>query len=99
MTPLDLDSDLDALFSDFGKPVTWSIGPTNYTALGIPDQPDRTDGSSIISTEYSLMMKASDAVSIDRGQAIVVESIPYTVREEPRKLDDGRLVRMELSKT
>jgi hypothetical protein len=90
--------DLAALFSDLGVPVTWTVSAVDYGTVGLLDQPDLIDGSAIMSTEYSLTLVAIDASTIYRGQAINVDGVDYIVREDPRKIDDGKLVKMELSK-
>ncbi len=89
---------LAALFTDFGVTCTWTVSAVNYSATGLLDMPAETDGALIISNEYSLTLIASEATSLARGQAIVVDGVNYTLREGPRKIDDGKLVKMELSK-
>ncbi len=93
------DPELATLFSDLGVPVTWTdTSMEDHATVGLLDQPDLIDGSAVISTEYSLTLVASDAATIIRNQAINVDGVDYVVREEPRKVDDGKLVKMELSK-
>ncbi len=89
---------LSTFFADLGVPVIWTVGMTDYEAVGLLDTPDSLEGSLIISTEYKLTMKAVDAASITRGQALTVDGVAYTIREAPRKIDDGSFVTMELNK-
>ncbi len=91
------DEDLNALFGDLAVPVTWSS--PDVETMGLLDSPDLTDGSLVMSTEYKLTMVASVAASLPRGKILIVDGEQYTIREAPRKIEDGKLVTMELSKT
>lgn len=99
-SPDDNAEDLDALFEEpFTVAVAWTVSSTDYTAQGLLDEPDLIDGGILMSTEYVLTMKATEASTIRRGQSLTIDGVSYSVRENPRKLSDGKLVRMELSKT
>lgn len=93
-----LAEDVSTFFADLGVSVTWTVGLTAHSSIGLLDSPDAIDGGLLISTEYKLTMEAAEAVGILKGQAIVVDGTSYIVRESPRGIDDGKLVTMELSK-
>jgi hypothetical protein len=52
----------------------------------------------IISTDYSLRVRASEFSTLGYGSAVVVDGGNYTVRES-RLLDDGVFLQLSLQKT
>lgn len=92
---MPLTEDLGEFFNDFG--VSCTAGAV--TALGILDMPTQVlAGDQILSTDYTLMAKASDFGNLLYGDAITVAGVAYTVREA-RLIDDGALVELGLQKT
>jgi hypothetical protein len=87
---------LDAFLNDFGVAVVWN----SVSGLAIFDLPDQIVGGSgiSISTEYQLTAKVSDYGNAKYGEAITVDGVAYTVRENT-KLDDGKFCRITLQKT
>lgn len=89
-----ITENLDTFLSDFG--VTVVLGST--TGTGVLDTPDQFVGDGLsISTDYSLLCKFSEFGGAAYGDAITVDGVSYTVREV-RKIDDGKLCRIGLSK-
>jgi hypothetical protein len=90
-----LTEDLDIFLADFG--VSCTAGAV--TALGILDMPSQVlaDGM-VLSTDYTLMAKASDFGNLSRGSSITVATVAYTVRDV-MLLDDGKFVQIGLQKT
>ncbi len=102
VSPLEFgeDDDLSFMFTDFGVPVTWTdADDEDHETIGLLDIPSEIDGGNILSNEYRLTLKTTDIATITRNLAIVVNGEAYTIREMPRRIDDGKLVTMELSKT
>lgn len=87
-------ADLTVLFSDSG--VVATSGST--TSRGNLDQPSELliDGQ-VISTDYQLTCRADDFGGLVYGDAMVVDSVTYTVRAT-QLLDDGQLVQISLQK-
>jgi hypothetical protein len=88
--------DLDAFLADFG--VACVFGAQQFVAL--PDQPDELMNlarAGAHSTEY-LITYRTDAATLTRGDAGTVGGVAYTVREAPRKVDDGAFSRVLLTK-
>lgn len=87
--------DLSIFLADFG--VTCTSGAT--TALGILDMPSQiiSDGM-VLSTDFTLIAKATDFGALIRGAAITVDSVGYTVRET-MLIDDGKFVQIGIQKT
>lgn len=89
-----ITENLDIFFSDFGKTVTMGA----VSGLGILDEPDQIIGGGLaISTDYSLLTKTSLFGNAGYGDSISVDGVAYSVREV-RKVDDGSLCRMILTK-
>jgi hypothetical protein len=88
-----MTEDLDVFFSDFAVDVVSG----DSTFKGILDQPDEIVGQFGISTEYVLTCKSSDVSGLDNGSTVTIDSADYTVRDV-RKLDDGKLSKLSLSK-
>lgn len=85
---------LDAFLGDFGVAVT--DGTT--TTTGVLDMPSEViAGGMVITTDYSLTVKASVYPALKYGDALTVNAIPYTVREV-RAQDDGQFFTVYLSK-
>ena len=87
--------DLSIFLADFGD--TCTSGAT--TALGILNMPSQmlSDGM-VLTTDYTLIAKASDFGTLIRGDSITVEAIAYTVRET-MFVTDGKFVEIALQKT
>lgn len=90
-----LNDDLDVLFSG-PDAVTVTIGASSFK--GLLDSPDESiaDGM-VISTDYLLTMKTSDASNTEEREVIQVDEIDYSVRSI-KKVSDGRLCELSLSK-
>tara|TARA_B100000378_G_scaffold278901_1_gene284286 strand:- start:12192 stop:12479 length:288 start_codon:yes stop_codon:yes gene_type:complete len=84
----------DVYLGDFG--VTCIAG--SNTGLGVLEQPDQIlAGDMLISTEYELTTRTAIFGSLVSGDSIIVESIPFTVRDI-KKENDGTFCRLSLSK-
>ena len=89
-----LSENLDAFLGDFGVAVT--DGTTKTT--GVLDMPSEViAGGMVITTDYSLTVKASVYPNLKYGDALTVNSVAYTVREV-RAQDDGQFSTVYLSK-
>jgi len=95
-----LDEDLDAFLEEFGDDCT--AGATAFRAIA--DQPDAlldVQRASVHSREYEITYR-TDAVALVRDQAVTIvtgrAAGAYTVREAPRRLDDGAFSACLLSK-
>ena len=89
--------DLTPFLADFGRPCI--AGAAQF--MGLLDQPDelmQLQRGGAVSTQYELTY-ATAAATLQRGMAISVDGVAYTVREAPRQVDDGALSRVLLSRT
>lgn len=84
----------DTYLADFGVAVSAGV----VSGLGILDMPDQNLSGMAQSTEYSVLCKYSDFGGLKNMDAITVNSVAYTVREN-HKLDDGTFCRILLEKT
>ena len=81
--------------ADFGV----SVVAGAVTSVGIFDMPGEVImDNMIISTDYSLRVRASEFSTLGYGSAVVVDGGNYTVRES-RLLDDGVFLQLSLQKT
>lgn len=80
---------------DFGV----SVVAGAVSGVGIFDMPGEVlMDNMVISTDYSLRVRASEFASLGYGSAVVVDGGNYTVRES-RLLDDGVFLQLSLQKT
>jgi hypothetical protein len=93
---MDTEADLAAMLADFGVPVT---GPSSMSGLGILDEPERVvvDGQ-LISADYVLIVKTAEFGLLKYGDEVTVDGDDFKVRE-PLKYDDGKLLKVMLSKS
>jgi hypothetical protein len=90
-----ITEDPDIFLSDFGV----SVVAGAVTSVGIFDMPGEVImDNMIISTDYSLRVRASEFSTLGYGSAVVVDGGNYTVRES-RLLDDGVFLQLSLQKT
>lgn len=95
---MPMPEDLAVFFDPAGFASTVVWGTT--TAAGILDTPaEDILGGRGVSVEYALTLPAGALPGIARGASITVGGVAYTLRENPRPLDDGVLVRLILTKT
>ena len=94
--PLAFTEDLDAFFDRPGFTVPVVQGST--TSVGYFESPNEiiADGV-VLTTDYAVVVKTSDFSSVSRGDAMTVEGVTYTVREQ-MLLDDGKIMRVMLMK-
>lgn len=85
--------DLGFAFADFGVNVQ---GPS-YSGLGILDMPDQIVGEVMISTEYVLTVKTADFTTAKHGDQLTISAANYRIKEK-KKIDDGALSKITLSK-
>jgi|TARA_A200000159_G_scaffold23757_1_gene20811 hypothetical protein len=86
--------DLDVFFGDFSE----SIFYDNATYKGILEQPDEVIADGVVlTTDYELTVKNSDLGSLAFDTQIEVSNVKYKVRSV-RKIDDGTLCKISLSK-
>lgn len=89
-----LADDLPVFFADFG--VTAQAG--TITGKAILDLPGQVVlNGMVINTDYTLTAKAADFGGLLYGDAITVDGVAYSVREN-RRIDDGQLVEILLTK-
>ena len=87
--------DLDTFFIDFKDSVIYD----NTEYIAFLDQPDEMIADSVVlTTDYQLTGKTSDFGSILFDEVIQVNDEDYTVRSV-RKIDDGSLCKVSLTKT
>ena len=86
--------DLDTYFADFTDTVVYS----GTTYKGILDQPDEIVADDrVLTTDYQLTAKTSDLGAVLYDSTLTVNSVSYKVRSV-RKIDDGTLCKISLSK-
>tara|TARA_Y100000004_G_scaffold190105_1_gene246715 strand:+ start:494 stop:784 length:291 start_codon:yes stop_codon:yes gene_type:complete len=93
---ISFTEDLDAFFDTPGFTVPVVFGST--TSVGYFESPTEiiADGV-VLTTDFAVVVKASDFSSVTNGSAMTVDGVAYTVRE-PMFLDDGRIMRIMLMK-
>lgn len=90
-----ISESLDVFLADFGVAVTDGVTATT----GILDMPSEViAGGMVITTDYSLTLKASVYPALKYGDALTVSGVAYTVREV-RLTDDGVFATVYLQKT
>lgn len=89
---MNLQGDLDLLFTDFAEVVTF--GATTFKCIF--DSPDKSllDGRAL-STDYQILCKTSDVVSVVEENVLNFRAQNYTVRFK-ELIDDGLLTRIYL---
>lgn len=90
-----IDADLDLFFS-FGAS---SVTAGAVSGLGLLMMPGEiiADGM-VMSTDYELTVKTSEFGNLEYGAGIVVDAVPYTVRNV-KPIDDGRLSIVQMQAT
>ena len=83
-------SDSAVFLADFGVPCV-GPAPDNVAFVALLDQPDELQliGEAGAHTRQYALTYATGDVTLARGQAITVDGLGYTVREAPRRRDDG----------
>lgn len=85
---------LSVFLADFGVAVTCG----SYSGLGIIDMPSEIiAGGMVLTTDYQLTVKTADFPVLNRGDAMTIATVAYTVREA-RQADDGKFTNVFLSK-
>ena len=93
---LAFTEDLNAFFDTPG--FTVPVVHASTTDVGYFESPDEiVEDGIILTTDYSVLVKASVFASVLQGDSITVDSVAYTVRE-PMLLDDGKIMRVMLMK-
>jgi hypothetical protein len=87
-------ADLDVFFAG---PDAVDVVFGESTFKGLLDQPDESVGTFHVSTEYILTAKTSDVATVEQDNEITVDGSTYEVRQK-RKIDDGALTKLLLSK-
>ena len=88
----------DLFVADFGAPC--SKGGRVFRAIfDAPDELVSLGSTGQISTDYSLLVKTSDALSlsIGTGDALTVNGVNYRAREQ-MQIDDGAFTRVMLTR-
>jgi hypothetical protein len=90
-----IDTDLDLFFS-FGAS---SVTAGAVSGLGLLMMPGEiiADGM-VLTTDYELTVKTSEFGNLQYGTGIVVDAVPYTVRNV-KPIDDGRLSVVQMQAT
>lgn len=90
-----LSENLDVFMADFGVAVTDGVTAT----VGNLDMPSEVlAGGMIITTDYTLTIRANVYPALKYADSLTVAGASYTVREV-RLLDDGVFATVYLSKT
>lgn len=87
------DDDIDAMIEDFGV----SVVTDNHEGLGLFDVSDQVLNDLTMSTDYVLTVKHADFNTLAFGDEIEVDGENYEVKEV-RKIDDGKLSKIYISK-
>lgn len=92
---MTIDTDLDLFFS-FGAS---SVTAGAVSGLGLLMMPGEiiADGM-VLTTDYELTVKTSEFGNLQYGTGIVVDAVPYTVRNV-KPIDDGRLSVVQMQAT
>lgn len=92
---MTIDTDLDLFFS-FGAS---SVTAGAVSGLGLLMMPGEiiADGM-VLTTDYELTVKTSQFGNLQYGTGIVVDAVPYTVRNV-KPIDDGRLSVVQMQAT
>lgn len=92
---MTIDADLDLFFS-FGAS---SVTAGAVSGLGLLMMPGEiiADGM-VMTTDYELTVKTSEFGNLEYGAGIVVDAVPYTVRNV-KPIDDGRLSIVQMQAT
>jgi hypothetical protein len=95
-----MTENLDLYFDDFGVSVSWEKdNNTTVETMGVLDMPDEELGGGLLqSTEYSLLVKTAEFIGIQKDDEIIVDGEDYVVRSSLKRVDDGKLARIGLSK-
>ncbi len=89
----------DDLAVALGDPFAVSATAGATTANVLLDMPGEVlAGGMVLSTDYTITAKKTDFGTLVSGDAITVDSVAYTVREN-RPIGDGLLVEISLQKT
>ena len=89
-----ISENLDGFLADFGVAVTDGVTATT----GVLDMPSEViAGGMVITTDYSLTVKASVYPNLKYADALTVGGAAYTVREV-RAQDDGQFAIIYLQK-
>jgi hypothetical protein len=95
---MEADTDFDdATMLDLGAKECVAGGVAFVAFLEQPDEVVQLQRADAVSSQYQLMYRRS-AVTLARAQSLTVDGVTYTVREVPRKLDDGAFGTALLSK-
>lgn len=87
--------DLDVFFADFDNRVV----AAGRSFAGILDAPaDIVADGTVLTTDYRLTCKASDAGTLGYQDAVTIDGVAYTVRENT-PIDDGRMCVISLTRT
>ena len=93
---ISFTEDLNAFFDTpvFTVPVVFG----STTSVGYFESPTEiiADGV-VLTTDFAVVVKASDFSAVTSGSAMTVDGAAYTVRE-PMFLDDGKIMRIMLMK-
>lgn len=89
--------DLGQFFRTSDLAVTASFGA--QTAEVFLDAPDEEAiGGEVLTREYAIVYRATQLTGLTRGSSITVNGNNYVVRQEPRAVDDGALLRALLTR-
>ena len=87
--------DLDVFMADFAVDVAWG----NRRFKAIFDMPTEVVANGqVLTTDYQLTCKASDAAAIPYNASLTVDGVAYVARSEPSLIDDGRFCVVTLSR-
>ncbi|RAM63215.1 head-tail joining protein [Herbaspirillum rubrisubalbicans] len=92
--------DLDVFFADMGKPVVWApSGGAEQTTMGLVDAPDVFALSEhlVVANVAELTYPVGKLIGLDEDDFIQVGSVRYRVRQIPRRVDDGELMKVLIS--
>lgn len=83
------------VFDEFASHATWG---DLETAVIFDAPTEEILGGRGLSNEYTALLPAVEFPGIARGDSVAIDGISYTLRENPRLVEDGALKRITLTK-
>lgn len=96
--------DLSIFFADFGVPAVWTpspaIGGPQQSATVLFDEPAEMvlGDSLVVSNVGEITYAVGQLTGLDDGENLTVNGVAFHVRQRPRKIDDGRLMKALISR-
>ena len=93
-------ADAGTFLSDFGQQVSWapSTGGATLAGLMLFDQPDEVIDADTMSRQYLVTFETAAWPGLKRGEQLVTAGVTYTLRTDPRRMDDSVFSAVNLRK-